>query len=180
MAPPLLSVDHIIKPVDAAPLLHTHYGCFITNTSCSAPVPRIGTLILMGPPFELLPSHRDDRFPRSAQKPESRSCHLYAGGRLGSKQVAPKLVLDPTKKPSFDLAFTFSTPHRWFAGTHLLDPYLPRSLAVTFPKRSLPWLFTNAALGGLKPAPASRLRGAIPSSSVQLRTLYVKVRSWRT
>jgi hypothetical protein len=43
-----------------------------------------------------------------------------------------------------------------------------------------PWLFTNAALGGLKPAPASRLRGAIPSSSVQLRTLYVKVRSWRT
>ncbi len=32
---------------------------------------------------------------------------------------------------------------------------------MTFPKRSLPWLFTNAALGGLKPAPASRLRGAI-------------------
>jgi hypothetical protein len=33
---------------------------------------------------------------------------------------------------------------------------------VTFPKRSLPWLFTNAALGGLKPAPANRLRGARP------------------
>jgi hypothetical protein len=33
---------------------------------------------------------------------------------------------------------------------------------VTFPKRSLPWLFSNAALGGLKPAPASRLRGAHP------------------
>ena len=49
------------------------------------------------------------------------------------------------------------------------------------PKRSQPWLFTNAALGGLKPAPASRLRGAKqPSSFVQLRTLYSKVRSWRT
>ena len=33
---------------------------------------------------------------------------------------------------------------------------------MTFPKRSLPWLFTNAALGGLKPAPVSRLRGARP------------------
>ena len=51
---------------------------------------------------------------------------------------------------------------------------LPRSYAATFPKRSPPWLFTSAALGGLKPAPASRLRGAKPSSSVQLRTLYEK------
>ncbi len=68
----------------------------------------------------------------------------------------------------------------WFAYAHLSESYLPRSYAVTFPKRSLPWLFTNAALGGLKPAPASRLRGAIPSSFVQLRTLYEKVRSWRT
>ncbi|MGW8223591.1 MAG: hypothetical protein ACWGP1_15705, partial [Syntrophobacteria bacterium] len=34
--------------------------------------------------------------------------------------------------------------------------------AVTFPKRSPPWLLTTAALGGLKSAPASRLRGAHP------------------
>jgi hypothetical protein len=50
----------------------------------------------------------------------------------------------------------------WFACARLSESYLPRSYAVTFPKRSLPWLFTNAALGGLKPAPASRLRGAFP------------------
>ena len=63
----------------------------------------------------------------------------------------------------------------WFAYAHLSESHLPRSFAVTFPKRSLPWLFTNAALGGLKPAPASRLRGAKqPSSLAQLRTLYVK------
>ena len=50
----------------------------------------------------------------------------------------------------------------WFACARLSESSLPRSYAVTFPKRSLPWLFTNAALGGLKPAPASRLRGARP------------------
>ena len=50
----------------------------------------------------------------------------------------------------------------WFACARLSESHLPRSYAVTFPKRSLPWLFTNAALGGLKPAPASRLRGALP------------------
>ena len=49
-----------------------------------------------------------------------------------------------------------------FVFTRLLDSHLPRSYAMTFPKRSLPWLFTNAALGGLKPTPASRLRGASP------------------
>jgi hypothetical protein len=41
-------------------------------------------------------------------------------------------------------------------------PVANAQTAVTFPKRSLLWLFTNAALGGLKPAPASQLRGAFP------------------
>jgi len=49
-----------------------------------------------------------------------------------------------------------------------------------FPQRSPQWLFTNAAWGVLEPAPANRLRGTKPSSPVQLRTLYIKVRSWRT
>ena len=53
-------------------------------------------------------------------------------------------------------------------------------LAGPFPQRSPPRLLTDAAWGVLKPAPASRLRGAKPSSPVQLRTLYIKVRSWRT
>ena len=37
------------------------------------------------------------------QKPSSESRHLYAGGRFGSKQVHPKLILDLTSEPSFDL-----------------------------------------------------------------------------
>jgi hypothetical protein len=56
-------------------------------------VPRIGTLILVGPPLEFLPYHRDDRFPRSAQEPDSGSRHLHAGRHPGSKQVAPGLFL---------------------------------------------------------------------------------------
>ena len=53
-------------------------------------------------------------------------------------------------------------------------------LAGPFPQRSPPRLLTDAAWGALESAPASRLRGAKPSSPVQLRTLYIKVRSWRT
>ncbi len=49
----------------------------------------------------------------------------------------------------------------WFAYARLSEPHLPRS-SVTFPKRSPPWLLTKAALGGLKPNPATRLRGALP------------------
>jgi len=57
-------------------------------------VPRIGTLPLVGPPLAGLPWHRGDRFPRSTHKPGSRSRHLYAGRRSGSKQVPPELLLE--------------------------------------------------------------------------------------
>jgi hypothetical protein len=72
------------------------------------------------------------------------------------------LIPEPAKNPGFDIPYTVSTPHQWFACAHLLGSHLPRSYAVTFPKRSPPWLLAAAALGGLKPTPASRLRGAFP------------------
>ncbi|MGP8004168.1 MAG: hypothetical protein ACLPSL_10260, partial [Smithella sp.] len=40
-------VDQTIRPDDPTPSLHSHYRNFYTNTSWSAPVPRIGTLILV-------------------------------------------------------------------------------------------------------------------------------------
>jgi len=43
-----------------------------------------------------------------------------------------------------------------------LSPTCHDPMPWLFLKRSPPWLFTNAALGGLKPAPASRFRGAYP------------------
>jgi len=97
---------------------------FFTTTGWSAPVLRIGTLTLVGPPLEFLPCHRSDRFPGSMQKPGSGSRHLYTGGHLGSKQGFP-LILNPIKKLSFDLTFIFSMPHQWFAVARLPGPYLP-------------------------------------------------------
>jgi len=88
---------------------------FFTTMGWSAPVLRIGTLTLVGPPLEFLPYHRSDRFPGSAQKPGSSSRHLYTGGRLGSKQVSSNSILNPIKKLSFDLTSIFSMPHQWFA-----------------------------------------------------------------
>jgi hypothetical protein len=50
-----LSMRFLPLPVDlrpelnnATPSLQPHYRAFITTTGCSAPVPRIGTLILAG------------------------------------------------------------------------------------------------------------------------------------
>ncbi len=50
-------VDLILKPDEPTPSLHPHYRDFITNTGWSAPVPRIGTLILVGPLLAFLPYH---------------------------------------------------------------------------------------------------------------------------
>ena len=77
---------------DMTPSLQLHYTAFLTTTGHSAPVPRIGTLVLVGLPLGRLPSYRDDRFPGSVHKPESDSRHLNAGRRSGSKQVSPELI----------------------------------------------------------------------------------------
>src|SRR5680860_704523 len=61
---------------------------------------------------------------------------------------------------AFDWMYHFSTPHQWFTCVHLLYPYLISLMAKPFPKRSIPWLFTTAPLGGLMPPPARRHRWA--------------------
>ena len=80
------------SPHGPPPSLQSHYRTFRTTTRWSAPVPRIGTLPLAGPPLAVLPSHRGDRFPRSVQEPGSRSGRLHAGCRPDSKQVPSGLV----------------------------------------------------------------------------------------
>jgi hypothetical protein len=90
-------------------------------------VPRIGTLTLVGPPFEFLPYHRNDRFPRSTQEPGSGSRHLYAGRRPGSKQVLPWTYPGVVYASSFDVILLFSTPHQWFACARLPEPHLTQS-----------------------------------------------------
>src|SRR5882672_7867738 len=51
----------------------------------------------------LLPSHRDDRFPRSSPKPGSRSRRLHAGRQLGSKQISPNLIPSAVTCAGFDV-----------------------------------------------------------------------------
>jgi len=45
-----------------------------------------------GCPLAVLPSQRNDRFPRSTQKPRARSRRLYAGRHVGSTQAPPTLL----------------------------------------------------------------------------------------
>jgi hypothetical protein len=130
-------------------------------------VPRISTLIFAGPPLELLPSHRDDRFPHSTQKPGSGSRHLYAGRRPGSKQAPPRVVLEFAKPPVSTPPNSFRHPIRLatlsadpFACARLPDPHLPRSSALAFYQGSSRWFEACSC------KPASR---DPPSSSVQPR-----------
>ena len=138
---PFLVVSSI-KPDNAAPSLHLHYRDFITTTDCSAPVLRIGTLILMGPPLGFLPWHRNDRFPRSTQEPDSRSRHLYAGRRPGSKQDSPELIPEYQQPPVLTSSLSFR---------HLISGSLALA-SLIIPDLVLRGLFLNAHHPGSLPA----------------------------
>jgi hypothetical protein len=57
---------------------------------------------------------QSDRFPCSTPEPKPCSRHLYAGHRLGSKQVAPRLFPRHRTNLGFDVVDGFSTRHQWF------------------------------------------------------------------
>jgi hypothetical protein len=48
------------------------------------------------------------------------------------------------RSPVYTSSLLFRRLIEWFACARLSESYLPRSYAVTFPKRSLPWLFIYA------------------------------------
>src|SRR5664280_2731700 len=76
------------------------------------PCPASVLSFLWFPPLEFLPYHRDDRFPRSTQEPESGSRYLYTGCRSSSKQVPLELILEISKPSSFDIVQFISTPQK--------------------------------------------------------------------
>jgi hypothetical protein len=138
--PPNRLVDPTIRLGDWAPSLHAHYRHFDATTSPSAPVPRIGTLALVGPPLGLLPSHRGDRFPGSMFEPESDSRHLHAGRHAGSKRISPALIPEQRLNPGFDVVHMLSTRRRWFTCVRLSDPHLTqsrRAFSLTLTTRAL-------------------------------------------
>src|SRR5580692_6415938 len=92
--PPVHTVDPCPKLDDATPSLPPFIADFIATTGCSVPLPRLGTLILVGPPLGFLPSHRGSRFPRSAREPGPRSRRLHAGRHPSSQQASLGLFPD--------------------------------------------------------------------------------------
>src|ERR1035437_2291251 len=98
----------MIQPLRSIPITETSTLLRVDPPLC----PALVLSFLWFPPFEFLPCHRDDRFPRSTQEPESGSRYLYAGCRPSSKQVSLELVLEDGKPSSFDIVQFISTPQR--------------------------------------------------------------------
>ncbi len=65
----------------------------------------------------------------------------------------------------FDAIHTLSTLHQWFTCVRLRDPHLTRSSRAFSLNASHHGSLPQQLGGGLKPAPASRLRGAVPHLS---------------
>ena len=87
---------------NAAPSVQLHYRAFIPTTGCSAPVPRIGTLALMGAShlsFSLGIGATGSHVPCKSLIQSSR--RLHAGCRPGSNQAIPQTRPGATTSPRF-------------------------------------------------------------------------------
>src|SRR6267143_6783036 len=102
---------------------------------------------------------------------------------LVRKQAPPKARPAVTTPRGFDIVPTLSTRHQWFPCGPLLASHLTWFFPGLFLLCSRPWLLTTAAEGGLKPAPASRFRGAVPhrlSSCALLGLTAIRARGTRS
>ena len=158
----------VALPLDD-PSLQPHYRAFLTTTSDSAPVLRLGTQGLAGAACLTGSLHigaTGSHVPYGSQDHGHATFMPDAGwaiiGHLPtlSQERDPLLV---STSPG-----NLSTRHQGFAHARLRDPHLT-GITCLFRQRSRQWLLTDAAWRGLKPAPESRLRRAYPSSSIQLR-----------
>ena len=154
-------------PDEAAPSLQLHYRAFLTTTSDSAPVLRLGTLagaacltgsLHIGATGSHVPYGSPDHS-HATSMPDAGWAIIGHPPTL-SQERDPLLVSTSLEN--------VSTRHQWFAHARLRDPHLT-GITCLFRQRSRQWLLTDAAWRGLKPAPESRLRRAYPSSSIQLR-----------
>src|SRR6476646_7012140 len=146
---------------NAAPSVQPHYRAFIPTTSCSAPVPRVGTLVLaVGAAWTTpLASERQvltfrTRAWLSFAPP---TCRMPLGQASGFSQADP----GGRGTPRFR--------HRLIRFRHFIGGSLAlaslnlacRDQVPTFPQRSQPSLLTTAARGGLRLAPDCRPRRAL-------------------
>ena len=157
-----------IPPDEAAPSLQPHYRAFLTTTSDSAPVLRLGTLAgaacLTG---SLHIGATGSHVPYGSQD------HGHAPFMPDAGIIGHPPTLSQERDPLLVSPENVSTRHQWFAPARLRDPHLT-GITCLFPQRSRQRLLTDAAWGGLKPAPESRLRRAylhLPYSSANPKGL---------
>jgi len=138
----------------------------LATTSPSVPSPRIGTRLLTGPPLGVLPSHRGERFPRSAQEPALGSRRLHAGHHSGSRQASPELHPGPTTGARFrwrPYAFdTSSAVHSRSPSQRTPDGFIP-----PFPARSPPRPLGQSSIRWFGPWSCNPSPRGQPSSPVQ-------------
>jgi hypothetical protein len=154
------------------PLLRHHYRTFFTTTGQSVSDYNIGILPL-GWAYCVFPFAFITRFPSSVFEPLYKSCHLKHDSHTESKQVISvfsavkhrfsiRIILCSfwLEVPTFRLLISGSPRRRINSYTNTCYPR-----GITFPNRSIPWLFTKAPLGGLTLSPVKQNRWVNPIKS---------------
>src|SRR5258708_15739180 len=124
---PLL-VDPSPELNNATPSVQFHCRTFSPTTGCSAPVPRFGTLILMGAAhldFSLRIEATGSHVPRKSQV-QSHAAFM-PDAVWAAIRPSPRLVPGQRLLPGFDIVYTLSTRHQRFAFARLSEPYLTGS-----------------------------------------------------
>ena len=136
---------------NAAPSVRLHYRAFYPTASCSVPVPRIGTLALMGAShlsFSLGIGATGSHVPCKSQ---SQSHAAFMPDVIWAAiRPSPRLVPGQRHLPGFDIVDTLSTRHQRFASARLSETHLTGSspafsatlTTTALDRRSLRWFGT--------------------------------------
>src|SRR5262249_37947366 len=121
-------VDLASELNNAAPSVRPHYRALNPTAGCSAPVPRLGTLALMGAShlsFFLSIGATGSHVPCKSQ-PQSHAAFM-PDVAWAIIRPPPRLVPGQRHLPGFDIVDTLSTHHQRFARARLSEPYLTGS-----------------------------------------------------
>ena len=161
----ILPEDRLSKSAtldEVPPSLRSRYRTFNTTTDCSVPVPRIGTQALVGA------SHLRGSLGIGAtgsHVPHQSLDQVHATCTPDAEWAVSRSRPNSSRRSKQPPVLTSSMRFRRFIDGSLVLVSLIhtcRDLVPTFPRRSPQRHLTDAARGGLKPAPAGRLRGPHP------------------
>ena len=164
-------------------MLQYHYSTFITTTGCSVPVLRIGTLIL-----GFLPLYFSLNIGvTGSHVPHKSPVRTLATSMPDADRAVDRHLPDLSCSNGIPAVLTSSTRFDTSSVVHLRSTlrFIPDQIEFgLFLSRSPPRLLNAAAVGGLKPPPVRRLRGAFPHllcSIAALRDFHpLCVPSWHT